>query len=115
MPPADPVELGEAPSLLAALADAKAALIDGADLEAASTVGALEARVRALLGEVRRDLRLLDLMPSRAPSPAYGVFVLEGGIATWPEQLGALGREGWRLVTVVREDERYAGLFEPRA
>jgi hypothetical protein len=40
--------------------------------------------------------------------------VLEGASTTWPEQLRALGNEGSELLTVVREGERYSGLFERR-
>jgi ATP-dependent Clp protease ATP-binding subunit ClpC len=44
----------------------------------------------------------------------YGVRTLVGPTETWPEQLTAWRREGWELLTVVKEDDQHQALLERR-
>ncbi|HEY2937908.1 MAG TPA: Clp protease N-terminal domain-containing protein [Gaiellaceae bacterium] len=118
-PPVAPVEPFHVPQLLKALATTKQELIGRDDFGAASRLSDLELRLERVLGAVQSELRALDYTPSlaaegEAPSWEYSVVTLEGESLTWPEQLQALRRDGWELLTVVREGDRHSGLFERR-
>ncbi len=107
--------------LATALEEAKRALIERQQFDAAARLHANQRRLARIVEDLEAELTAngLPLEPPSLRDPAarrwqYEVKPLAGGPDGWPEQLAAWRMEGWELLTIVRDGEQHVAVLERR-